>query len=131
MKLFQNDSDTSVVAGPVAGAGMTSSHNSVRVVGARNNWPKPVLSHPVVNSKTENTVINKFSGDKCSTLSVNNTDWVEKSQDDSLPDGEGVRTKNYTDVKIRDRIKILEADLEAKYVELKAALSNLSQTSDC
>lgn len=126
LKLFQNDSSVSVQAGAVGGGGIASSHDAVRVAGARNNWTKPVLAHPVVNSKTEQTVINKFGGDACQTLSVNKTDWGEPAVSDSLPIGEGVRTSNYSDEDVRKRVKELERDLESKYLELKKALAEIS-----
>jgi hypothetical protein len=125
LKLFQNDSEADVTAGSVGGNGSTSSHDAVRAVGARNNWTKPVLPNPVINSKTENTVINKLGGDSCAPLTINKSDWNEPAQNDSLPDGEGVRTSKYTDQDIKQRVIQLEKDLEAKYLELKKALSEL------
>lgn len=125
LKLFQNDSDAEVEAGPVGGSGVASSHDAVRIAGARNNWTKPVLPHPVVNSKTENTVINKFGGDECDPLEIDKTDWGEPCQNDSLPPGEGVRTSKYTDMEIKKRIADIEKDLEKKYTELKKALAEI------
>jgi hypothetical protein len=125
LKLFQNDSETDVTAGSVGGNGSTSSHDTVRAIGSRNNWTKPVLPSPVVNSKTENTVINKLGGDSCAPLTINKSDWNEPALNDSLPDGEGVRTSKYTDQEIRQRIVQIEKDMESKYIELKKALEEL------
>lgn len=131
LKLFEQNSDVQASIGSQSGSGSANPHNAVRAVGARNNWPSPVLAQPVKNSTTGNTVVEKFGGNGCDTLSIDKTDWDEtSSQDDSLPSGEGVRTKKYTDEYIQQQVKRLEAELEAKYTELKAALKQLSKL-DC
>jgi hypothetical protein len=131
MKLFEQNSQVEANAGAQSAKGSANPHDAVRAVGARNNWSSPVLAQPVKNSTTENTVVEKFGGNGCSTLSINQTDWGQtSSKNDSLPSGEGVRTQKYTDEYIQQRVKVLEAELEAKYAELKAELNKLSQ-SDC
>jgi hypothetical protein len=125
LKLFQSEGNVSVTAGSVGGSGVASPHDAVRVVGSRNNWTKPVLSMPVLNSKTENTVVTKFGG--CDNgVQINKTDWIEPAENDSLPDGEGVRTSRYTDAEIKQRIAKIEADLEANYKRLKEELAKIS-----
>jgi hypothetical protein len=125
LKLFQSDENVSVTAGSVGGSGTLSPHDAVRAVGSRNNWTKPVLPLPVVNSKTENTVLTKFS--TCENgIQLNKTDWNEPCENDSLPNGEGVRTSQYTDAEIKAKIAQIEEELEAKYKELKAELAKIS-----
>jgi hypothetical protein len=131
MKLFEQNSQVEANAGVQSAKGNANPHDAVRAVGARNNWSSPVLAQPVKNSTTGNTVVEKFGGNGCGTLSINQTDWGQtSSKNDSLPSGEGVRTQKYTDEYIQQRVKVLEAELEAKYAELKAELNKLSQ-SDC
>lgn len=127
-KLFEENSNVNATAGEINASGSANAHDAVRAVGARNNWPSPVLAKPVKNSKNGNTVTEKFGG-PCEDLTINKTDWEESSEDESLPDGEGVRTSKYTDEEMRKKIKSLEADLESKYAELKTALSQLSRNS--
>jgi hypothetical protein len=81
-----------------------------------------------MNSKSNYTVVDKFGG-SCETLSINKADWEESSQEDSLPSGEGVRTSKYTDQTIQNKVKAIEAELEAKYAELKLALSEIKNTA--
>jgi len=126
LKLFEKDSQIQASAGSLKGSGSASAHDAVRAVGARNNWPTPVLAKPVKNSKTEFTVTTKFGGGGCKQLTTTKTDWEEAAQADSLPQGEGVRTEKYSDETIKQKIKQLEADLESKYAELKQALAELS-----
>jgi len=131
LKLFEKNSRVEATVGSEFNAGDANPHDAVRAVGARNNWPSPVLSQPVKNSKTQYTVTEKFGGNDCEPLVINKTDWDQTvSQDDSLPIGEGVRTQKYTDVYIKEEVKRLEAELEAKYNELKTALNDLSKNSE-
>ena len=126
LKLFQNAGELNVAAGSVGGSGTASPHDAVRAVGSRNNWTKPVLSLPVQNSKTENSVINKFSNCENNGISINKTDWNEPAESDSLPNGEGVRTSKYSDQELKIRIAQIEKDLESKYAELKSQLAMIS-----
>lgn len=123
-KLFDGDSDVSVDAGFASGNASMNPHDAVRAVGSRNNWTTPVLPLPVKNSTSGSTVTEKFGG-KCDTLSIKKSDWNESSTSDGLPSGEGVRTSKYTDQSVANRVKVLEAELEAKYAELKAALADI------
>lgn len=127
-KLFDKDSDVSSDAGFTSGSGNLNVHDAVRAIGSRNNWTTPVLSMPVVNSKSNLTVTEKFGG-SCETLSINKSDWQETSLSDSLPSGEGVRTSKYTDQTIQNKVKAIEAELEAKYAELKLALAEIKSTA--
>jgi hypothetical protein len=128
-KLFEGGTKVEASAGSVSGSGTANPHDAIRAVGARNNWTKPVLAKPVKNSKTQHTVTQKFAGG-CENLSINKTDWGDSAQEDSLPIGEGVRTSNYTDAIVQQKIKSLEAQLEANYNELKKAMSDLSKLKD-
>lgn len=123
-KLFDGDSDVSVDAGFASSNASMNPHDAVRAVGARNNWTTPVLPLPVKNSTSGSTVTEKFGG-KCDTLSIKKSDWNESSTSDGLPSGEGVRSSKYTDQSVANRVKVLEAELEAKYAELKAALADI------
>lgn len=129
LKLFKGDSDVKIDVTGLAKSPFedtVNSHNAVRSIGARNNAAKPVLPQPVVNSKTEDTVINKFGGEGCEVLEIaNTTDWPEEAVNDSLPDGEGVRTKKYTAEAIKARAIALQAKLEAQYAELQKLLSEI------
>jgi len=125
-KLFEKSSQVDATVGSIKGSGSANAHDAVRTVGARNNWDKPVLAQPVKNSKTNNTVVQKFGG-SCEPVTINKQDWENASaKEDSLPDGEGVRTKKYTDEKLKEKIKSIEADLESKYTEIKQALAEVS-----
>lgn len=129
MKLFENNSAVQANIGSAAGSGNANPHNAVRAVGARNNWPSPVLSQPVQNSKTQYTVVDKFGGNGCAPLQIEKTNWDKTtSVNDSLPVGEGVRTQKYTDEYIQQQVKRLEAELESKYAELKSALNQLAKS---
>lgn len=131
MKLFEQSSSVQASIGSASDSGGANPHNAVRAVGARNNWPTPVLSQPVQNSKTQYTVTDKFGGNGCGTLQIDKTDWDKTSSvSDSLPSGEGVRTKKYTDEYIQQQVKRIEAELESKYAELKSALNELAK-SEC
>lgn len=130
MKLFEQNSQVEANAGFQSAIGDANPHDAVRAVGARNNWSSPVLAQPVKNSTTVNTVVEKFGGNVCSPLSINQTDWDQTvSKNDSLPSGEGVRTQKYTDEYIKQRVKELEIELESKYTELKEELNKLAQSN--
>lgn len=129
LKLFEQNCDVSATVGEQSGNGSANPHDAVRAVGARNNWPAPVLSQPVENSSTGKTVVEKFGGNGCNALEINKTDWDQtQSVDDSLPSGEGVRSQKYTDEYLKGQIKRIEAELESKYNELKLALDQLSKS---
>lgn len=123
-KLFDENANISVNAGFASGQSSMNAHDAVRAVGSRNNWTLPVLPLPVKNSTSGATVTEKFGG-KCETLSINKTDLQETSVADGLPSGEGVRTSKYTDQNVANRVKVLEAELEAKYAEIKKALADI------
>lgn len=123
-KLFDGDAQISVDAGFAAGSAGVNAHDAVRAVGARNNWTVPVLPLPVKNSQSGSTVVDKFGG-SCDALSINKSDLVDSCESDALPSGEGVRTSKYTDENILKRVKKIEAELEAKYAELKSTLSDI------
>lgn len=126
LKLFQSAGNISATAGSVGGSGSASPHDAVRALGARNNWPSPVLPSPVQNSKTESTVASKLGSGKDETLNITKTDIGEKSVNDSLPTGEGVRTRNYADSDVKSKIAKIEAELEMRYAQLKSELAKLA-----
>lgn len=132
LKLFQASSESEVTV-PALGSpfpGMPSAHDAVRAIGSRNNWTNPVLPQPVQNSKTENTVLNKFGGGFCSPLTLTKENWAgTESESDSLPIGEGVRTQSSTSAKIAEIKREIDSYLNSKYAELQEAMSKQENSS--
>jgi hypothetical protein len=60
MKLIRDDTDMEVTVGELTETKTLDPHSVVRAVGARNNFAVKSLPMPVHNSKTNNTVIEKF-----------------------------------------------------------------------
>lgn len=132
LKLFQNESESEVSI-PAFGEplqAMQNAHDAVRSIGARNNWTKPVLPQIVKNSKTENTVLNKFGGGFCSPLTLAKENWAgTESESDSLPPGEGVRTQSSSSDKIAEIKREIDSYLNSKYAELQEAMSKQENLS--
>jgi hypothetical protein len=124
-KLIEKNAEISAQAGSISGKGSANPNDVIRAVGARNNWPMPVLAQPVKNSKTSNTVVEKFGG-ACDAIQINKTDWNNSSSNDTLPAGEGVRTSKNSDMSLKKQMESLEKTLESKYQEIQAALADIS-----
>lgn len=129
-KLVESNTKLSSQAGSIGGSTSANPHDVIRAVGARNNWTMPVMALPVKNSKTELTVVEKFGGSS-EQMSINKTDWADaSSSNDTRPSGEGVRTSNYTDASLKQKMQQLESQLESKYKEIQSALADLSKLKE-
>lgn len=102
-------------------------HDAIRAIGSRNNSVKPVLAKPVKNSKSNNTVLEKFGGSLCDDLVIDNADWEETCEEDSLPEGMGVSTKETSDEKRKKEIEDLEKEMGQKVKEFSDKLNNISE----
>ena len=129
MKLIRDKIKSDIYVGDRGAGKELDCHSAVRAVGARNNFADKVLAMPIENSTNSETVVEKFNGNICTPLTINNGDWVEPNEDDILPNGEGIRTAYYTDSVIFKRVEQLEKDLEKKYKELQDKLDSLTKDS--
>lgn len=127
MKLIRDNIEVEITVGGKTDTKTVDPHGAVRVVGARNNFSKPVLAKPVKNSISRTTVLEKFTGSVCDPLVIENGNWEESNEADTLPEGEGVRTSNYTDEKIFERVKELEEKLTERYKELQKKIDELEK----
>ncbi len=125
MKLIEGGNDIEVAIGERVEQINLSPHDTVRAIGARNNFANIVLAQPVKDSTTPTTVIEKFGG-KCDPLVIDNCSWGEQNRNDDKPKGEGVGTSNYTPEDMMQRIQSLEKQLEQMYSEVKKQLENSS-----
>lgn len=126
LKLIRDNVDVQVTVGDKQATKTLDPNSVVRAIGARNNFALPVVPKPVQNSTTNNTVHEKFGGSLCAPLVIDNGNWEESNRNDTLPKGEGVRTSNYPDEDLFERVKELEKKLEAKYKELEEKLNALN-----
>ena len=153
------DSNVNMItqSGSISAMATTTPHDTVRSIGARNNWPSPVMAQPVVNSQTPSTVAHKFiykpetKGEAkiVKAITIKNptgprifdgdyeyirilkTDWERAaSTDDVRPAGEGVGTSKYSDMELKKKMQEIELTLEARYAEIKSALADLSSLKD-
>ncbi len=126
LKLIRDNTEVEVTVGNKLAAKTLDPNSVVRAIGARNNFAMPVIPKPVHNSTTNNTVHEKFGGSLCAPLVIDNGNWEESNRNDTLPKGEGVRTSNYPDSDLFERVKELEKKLEEKYKELQDKLDALT-----
>jgi len=128
-KLIDSSTKIENSVGNIQSSGSADIHGAIRAIGSRNNWTAPVLAKPIKNSKNPLTVTEKFGG-KNSPIKISLTDWEESSAEDSRPSGEGVRTSNYSDESLKNKLLSLEKELESKYKEIGEILSNLSDLKE-
>lgn len=128
MKLIRDFIETEVTVGAKTETKVLNPNAVVRAIGARNDYPVKVMAKPVVNSQTETTILEKFGGSLCEKLVINNGTWVQPSEDDTLPVGEGVRTQSTTDEILFAKVKELEKQLEDKYKELQKKLDEITKS---
>ena len=126
MKLIRDNIDSIITVGDKIDSASLDPHSAVRAIGARNNFANRVLAMPVVNSKTNNTVLEKFNGSACDPLEITNTNWVEDNKNETLPELEGLRSSKYTEDVLNQKISDLNAKWEARYKELQDKLDKLS-----
>lgn len=105
-------------------------HDTVRAVGSRNNSIKPILAKPVKNSKSNNTVLEKFGGSLCDDLVIDNSDWEEECVEDSLPKGDGIGTEKSKDEDRKNEISQLEKTTEQKAKDFSDKLNKISDKRD-
>ena len=129
LKLIRDNIESEITVGDKTEIKTLDPHSVVRAIGARNNFADTVNAKPVKHSITNNTVHEKFGGSSCETLVINNSNWKEANQNESYPDGEGVRTSKYPDSTLFDKVKELEKKLEEKYKELQEKIDNLSKNN--
>lgn len=125
MKLIRDNIEVNQTVGGINQVATLDPNSAVRAVGSRNNFAVPIIAKPVQNSKTNNTVLEKFGGSICSPLVINEGEWEDSNQLDTFPDGDGVRTSRYTDKIISDKITALENLLEQKYLDLLNKIDSL------
>lgn len=127
LKLFRDEITLERTYGDVTENKDIMPHDAVRAIGSRNNSIKPVLAKPVKNSKSNNTVLEKFGGSVCDDLVIDNSDWEEKCQEDSLPEGDGIGTENSKDEDRKKEISDWEKETTQKHEEFSQKLDKISQ----
>ena len=126
LKLIRDNVNTQVGIGAANNSQSLDPHSAVRAIGARNNFANRTLAMPVMNSTTSETVVEKFTGNKCEPLEISNGDWREPNEDETLPSGKGLRTKeNELDALIL-KAKSWNEKLEAQYTLLQEKLAELA-----
>jgi hypothetical protein len=126
LKLIRDNIETGVTVGNKNDSQTLEPHSVVRAIGARNNFATKVLAKPVLHSETQETVVEKFTGNKCEPLSIDNGNWEEANANDTLPSGEGVRTSNYTDEILAAKDTLLKSQLETTYTQLQSQIDNIA-----
>ena len=128
MKLIRDNIDVEVTVGAKTELKNLDPHSVVRAIGARNNFATRVLAKPVKNSTTQETVVEKFTGNICEPLVIDNGDWEESNVNETLPNVEGVRSAKYTDEDLKTVIDSLNAKFEERYAELQEQINNISKS---
>ena len=72
LKLFRDEITLERTYGSVTETKDIKPHDAIRAVGSRNNSINPILAKPVQNSKSNNTVLEKFGGSVCDDLVIDN-----------------------------------------------------------
>lgn len=105
MRLIMENQDVDVTYGDTNKVKNVNPHDLSRAIGSRNNSVKPVLAKPVKNSKTNYTVQNKFGNSNCGKpVTIQNSDWEETCELDSLPEGSGIDMKSTQDSVLNQKL---------------------------
>lgn len=126
LKLIRDNVDAQVTVGSTSKTESLDPHSIVRAVGARNNFAVRTLALPVQNSTTPETVVEKFTGNQCEPFIISGGDWNEPNVDETLPSGNGIRTReNELDALIA-KAQAWNDKLEKQYIILQNKLDVLS-----
>jgi len=105
-------------------SGALDPNSAVRSIGSSNNLPNPVQPLPTQNATSQFSIVEKFGG-VCEPISINNGSWQTSNDLDTLPDGDGCRTKKYTVDEVQSLIAELDRKYEQRYTELAKKLESL------
>lgn len=98
-----------------------SSHDDVRKVGARNNYPVPVLARSIEDSASQNTSQKKFNEP------VQKDKWGTDNKKPSRPvNAEGEESDKYSPEQIENMIQQMNQKLDNQYKENKRRLASLA-----
>jgi hypothetical protein len=127
MKLVRDNIDVEMTVGAKTETKSLDPHSIIRSIGSRNNFATRVLAKPVKNSSTQETVVEKFTGNICEPLIITNENWEESNKNETLPNVEGVRSAKYTDEDLKAIIESMNEKFEKRYADLQEQINNISQ----
>lgn len=128
MRLIRGEEEVKTKYGNVEKTKTLNPHDMSRAIGARNNSMKPVLAKSVLNSKSNNTSVEKFGNSNCGEpITIDNSDWEDPCIADSLPIGDGMGTSKSADNVINKALKQNSTYGSKKAVDFTKKLAKVTE----